>query len=127
MNALSLVRRGDLIDDINTQLAEVVQAVDATGKAGALTITLKVVRKDLKSGSMICITDKVKQKLPELPSPETMLYADADGELFEDDPRQGKLFDQPKATIKPAAIEHQAEDVADVIEPDQTTKFRKVY
>lgn len=31
MNALSLVRRGDLIDDINAQLAEVVQAVDVTG------------------------------------------------------------------------------------------------
>ena len=121
MNALSLVRRGDLIDDINAQLAEVVQAVDATGKAGALTITLKVVRKDLKSGSMICITDKVKQKLPELPSPETMLYAD--GELFEDDPRQGKLFDQARAA-KPAAIEHgNKDDAPEVVEP----QFRRAY
>lgn len=123
MNALSLVRRGDLIDDINAQLAEVVQAVDVTGQNGSLTITLKVARKNLKSGSMICITDKVKQKLPELPSPETMLYADADGELFEDDPRQGKLFDQARAA-KPAAIEHgNTDDAPEVVEP----QFRRAY
>ena len=90
--------------------------------------TLKDVRRALLDADVNykvakSFTDKVKQKLPELPSPETMLYADADGELFEDDPRQGKLFDQAKAA-KPTAIEHgNTDDAPEVVEP----QFRRAY
>ena len=127
MDSLSLVRRGELIDDLNNAIAEVVQAVIITGEKGRISLTLSIGTEETKAGTIVTVNDKIATKLPELSSPETRLWADEHGELFEDDPRQGKLFDQPKATIKPAAIEHQAEDVADVIEPDQTTKFRKVY
>lgn len=120
MDSLSLVRRGELIDDLNNAIAEVVQAVIITGKKGRVSLTLSIGTEETKAGTIVTVNDKIATKLPELSSPETRLWADEHGELFEDDPRQGKLFD-------PAAIEQQAEDVADVIEPDQTTKFRKVY
>ena len=123
MDSLSLVRRGELIDDLNNAIAEVVQAVIITGKKGRVSLTLSIGTEETKAGTIVTVNDKIATKLPELSSPETRLWADEHGELFEDDPRQGKLFDP----INPAAIEHQAEDVADVIEPDQTTKFRKVY
>lgn len=113
MTTLSLVRRGDFVADVDSAIAEVVQAVQETGKKGAITITLSIERKDTKSGSVISITDKIKQKLPELPTPETYLWSDDAGNLFEDDPRQGKLFD---ATITPS------KDV-EVVEPES---FRKV-
>ncbi|HDR9184582.1 TPA: hypothetical protein QDB06_005210 [Burkholderia vietnamiensis] len=99
---------GIFIDQASDKLAELVNAVDASGKAGTMTITIAV-KKATRGGAMH-IGAKVTLKKPAEEPMEAMLFATPEGNLIADDPRQQKLdlkrvdgaSDAPPAALKTA-------------------------
>lgn len=84
-DTLRHLEAGCLIDEASELLAELVKAVDATGKAGSLTLTLKL-RK--ATAGALAVTGNVSVKKPAEPA-----------NLMTEDPRQTKL------DLKPIAVE----------------------
>ena len=80
---------GVFIDTASDKMAELVNAVDASGKAGKLTLEVTV-KKATRGGAMH-ITGKVTCKKPAEDAMEAMLFATPEGNLVADDPRQQKL------------------------------------
>jgi len=88
-DTLRHLRGGHLLADFQEQLAKVVQAVDATGKAGKLTLALTV-KKVSRSGALE-ILDKVTATAPEEAPLTTLMYPTPEGRLAPSDPRQQAL------------------------------------
>lgn len=80
---------GVFIDTASDKLAELVAAVDASGKAGMITMGITV-KKATRGGAMI-VTGKVRLTKPAEEAMETMLFATPEGNLVVDDPHQQKL------------------------------------
>ncbi|MGT2507888.1 hypothetical protein [Cupriavidus basilensis] len=80
---------GVFIDLASDKMNELVTAVDASGKAGKLTLEVSV-KKATRGGAMH-ITGKVTVKKPAEDALEAMLFATPEGNLVADDPRQQKL------------------------------------
>lgn len=95
-DTLRHLEAGCLIDDASEKLAELVKAVDATGKTGTLTLTLKL-RK--ATAGALAVTGNVSVKKPAEPAIESLLFATPEGNLLTEDPRQTKL------DLKPIAVE----------------------
>lgn len=89
---------GVFIDTASDKMAELVNAVDASGKAGKLTLEVTV-KKATRGGAMH-ITGKVTLKKPAEDAMEAMLFATPEGNLVADDPRQQKL---DLKSVNPAA------------------------
>lgn len=85
------IRKGRAVDLASQRLAEIVQAVDETGKPGELVITLKV-KPEKGGGSLKSIAVLVKAKIPEIDLPEGVFFSDADGDLHQSDPHQQEMF-----------------------------------
>jgi hypothetical protein len=94
-DVLNSLRRGKTHREASARMAELVQAVAGTGKQGSITLTLKVSKS--KVSGMVEIDDTVKVKLPEPPRDASMYFADDDGNLTKDDPRQTQLDFGPRA------------------------------
>lgn len=84
------IRKGRVVDLATDRLAEIVQAVDETGKAGELTIILKVTP-EKGGGSQKTLTAKVKAKIPEADLPEGIFFSDSAGDLHRTDPAQTEM------------------------------------
>lgn len=99
---------GVFIDTASDKMAELVNAVDSTGKAGKLTLEVKV-KKATRGGAMH-ITGTMKLTKPAEEPMEAMLFATPEGNLVTDDPHQQKLdlkvasgaSDTPAANLKTA-------------------------
>lgn len=100
---LSDIRNGDVIGELTEQLREVVQRVRETGKAGTLTLTLKVKNASKGAGGALILEDDIKVKLPMSDKGTTVLFATEDGQLQRNDPRQPRLaeLDGPRVTAMP--------------------------
>jgi hypothetical protein len=88
IDTLTALRYGELHDELSEKLNELVTACSETGKAGALTLTLKL--KPSKGGAME-ISDEVKSKVPKLEHGSTLMFPTPEGNLQREDPRQLKL------------------------------------
>lgn len=95
-DTLRHLEAGCLIDEASEKLSELVLAVDSTGKAGSITITLKL-RK--ATAGALAVTGNVTVKKPAEPAIESLLFATPEGNLLTEDPRQAKL------ELKPVAVE----------------------
>ena len=93
---------GVFIDTASDKLAELVAAVDTSGKAGRIDLTISV-KKATRGGAMH-ITGKVKLTKPAEEPMEAMLFATPEGNLVAEDPHQQKLDLKvaPGATDVPA-------------------------
>lgn len=104
LETLHHVNGGTFLIDGAEQLAELVKAVDATGKAGTLTIQI-VVRK--ASSQAMAIRGKITTKLPPSSPLESLMFPTPEGNLLTEDPRQAKLpltaVPQPEALPVAAA------------------------
>lgn len=85
-------REGDLTDELSSSLSEVVAAVVEHGKAGSLTLQLKINPAETGAGA-VTIVDELKTKVPEPAKDKTLFFADKNGQLSRRDPRQ-MTFDQ---------------------------------
>ncbi len=84
---------GMFIDTASDKLADLVAAVDSSGKAGRIDLAITV-KKATRGGAMH-ITGKVKLTKPAEEPMEAMLFATPEGNLVADDPHQKKLDLQP--------------------------------
>jgi hypothetical protein len=84
-------RNGRAADVASRKLAELVQAVDETGKGGTLTITFKV-KPEKGGGSQKTIACDVKAKMPESDLPDAVFFSDEEGSLHRSDPTQREMF-----------------------------------
>lgn len=84
------IRKGRPVEEATMALADVVRAVDETGKDGSVTITLKV--KAAKHGgpekTLVC---EVKAKKPIAEIAPAVFFSNAEGDLHRFDPRQEEM------------------------------------
>jgi hypothetical protein len=83
------MRSGQFIDDASTKLAEIVNAVDITGKPGKLTIEITV--KKVGRAGALELVDKVSAKVPHEAPITTLMFPTPEGNLMTSDPRQQAL------------------------------------
>jgi hypothetical protein len=84
------LRNGLLLDELAIQMQCLVNAVDETGKAGKLVLTLDV-KPFAKAGGAMVIKDTIKATLPKLDNSGTVLFATPEGNLQRSNPRQEEL------------------------------------
>lgn len=106
VDSLRHIGGGVFIDLAGDKMAELVAAVDSSGKAGKLTLEIKV-KKATRGGAMH-ITGNIKLTKPADEPMEAMLFATPEGNLLAEDPRQSKLdlktVDQSTGEILPANL-----------------------
>lgn len=103
---------GQTHDELTRAMHEVVLAVEATGKAGSVTLTLSIQPLKDTAGGAVKVTDTVKAKLPEFARPASIFFAD-NGNLVRDNPNQLRFdgmrdVSSPPAEREPDARERQA-------------------
>jgi len=96
------VRAGQLLEDMSTQLAQLVHAVSDTGKAGKLTLVIEVKPFERAAAAMV-IKDSIKLTLPKIDSKGTVMFATPEGALQRQNPRQEDLPGITLAATKEAA------------------------
>lgn len=103
---LNRIGRGRLLEELTEALAQVADEVVATGKAGSVTLSLKVSTRE-QGDEMVTITESIGRKLPARAARGGYLYA-VDGGLYATDPRQLELpmrvVDQPAAELRSTEI-----------------------
>lgn len=82
--------RGGLEAALSEQLSAVLQAVEQTGRPGALTLTLSI----KKNGDAVNITPKVSAKKPEPTVGDSMFFVTSDFKLSRQNPKQMDIEDQ---------------------------------
>lgn len=80
---------GEFVDVASDKLAELVTAVDSTGKAGKLDLTITV-KKASRGGAML-VVGKVRLTKPAEEPMEAMLFSTPEGNLVQDNPHQQAL------------------------------------
>ena len=80
-------RGGALLNELSETLRGLVAGVQATGKSGTLTLSLKV--QNAQHGhNAIMLTDKLDEKIPVIEAEASYWFGTAEGELLKEDPRQ---------------------------------------
>lgn len=87
------LRRGVFVDDLDAELAALVDAVRATGRKGSLTIKLDVSLASKGDDVALKVGDSITVKAPQPERGDTFLYAVGDGRLSRRDPRQMDIED----------------------------------
>lgn len=90
MQILPELRRGGLVEEISQRLSELTLDVLGTGKAGVVTVTLKL-RPSKLAHNAIDIEDDVKVKTPKPDTKSSMFFSDEEGALTRTDPNQEEL------------------------------------
>lgn len=87
-DTLAKLRQGECEEELTQALAKVVAAVQSTGKAGKIKLTITV--KPTKSLALE-IDDDVTVDVPTLAHPSTLLFPTIEGNLQEQNPMQRAL------------------------------------
>lgn len=80
-----------LIDSINDEIKDVMQAINKYGKDGQIKITLKF--KCVQANEML-VSAEIEGKKPKGQATGTKMFRDLKGRLYLDDPNQMALFDK---------------------------------
>lgn len=80
---------GRFIDEASEKLAELIRAVNESGRTGKVELIIGV-KKATRGGAMH-VTGKVKLTKPAEEPMEAMLFSDEEGRLLTEDPKQQKL------------------------------------
>lgn len=90
MDTMRSLRQGAAVGELSDEMTSLVQAVQATGRPGSITLTIKV--KPFKGDtSVLTVEDSITVKTPKPEKGASILYADARGNLSRKDPRQPDL------------------------------------
>jgi hypothetical protein len=82
------MRYGETLDELGEEFNKLVQAVENTGRAGELTLSIKL--KPSTAGA-IEVTDLVKVKMPPQQKGTSLFFATPEGNLMRNDPRQKEI------------------------------------
>jgi len=102
-DVLGLVRGGYALNDASKKLAEVIQAVKATGKPGEVILSIKI-SPDKTDDRIFTIKPSVKAKIPEKGYAEGHVFIDTNGRITKEDPAQLDMLEERRAQ---GVIDHQ--------------------
>lgn len=89
------VDKGRLLERLTEQLAEVVRSVKETGKIGELGLKLKI----RSNGEAISVEAVTAVKVPDVGIRTSLFFADDDGNLTRNDPKQAELDLRPQPRL----------------------------
>jgi len=98
------LRQGSAESDISRDLADLVQAIRETGRAGSITVTLSLKPVTAGDGTQLIVEDKVTVKKPMPQRGSTVLFATEDNELSRRDARQPELSGLRDVSAAPARV-----------------------
>ncbi len=111
LNLMQQHRGGEALNEMSAALREVVMAAQLTGKTA--TVTMKfTVKQAAKIRGAVTIEDSIAIKLPQLPKDNSLFYANEQGDLQREDPKQMKL--KLRVIEAPAISEQGAETLRKV-------------
>lgn len=91
------IDRGRVESDATDLMVDAVKAVEATGKAAKVTITVTIAPQDPKTfddTGILIVEGEAKATLPRVKRPASIFYATGDGEMTRNDPnRDDPRFD----------------------------------
>jgi hypothetical protein len=97
------IRKGRPVEEATMALADVVKAVDETGKPGSVTIVLTV-KPAKHGGPEKVLVAEVKAKKPIAEIAPAIFFSDADGDLHRTDPTQEEMkFETAKGAPAPTS------------------------
>lgn len=99
-HTLREIRFGECLDELTAEIGKLVAAVGDTGKAGQITLTIKL---KPVGGGAIEVTDDIKAKIPTLPKGSSVFFATPENNLVRNDPRQPELSGLKEVAAAPAA------------------------
>lgn len=82
------IAAGRVANDLTDALTEVTKAVEETGKAGTLTLKIKI---DANGDAMVTYDAEIVTKVPRAGYGKTMFFTDFEGGAHRRDPRQTEL------------------------------------
>lgn len=88
VETLAAHKKGETDSELTHELRTLIEAVQDTGKPGALTLTLKVSR---KSDNQVTVIEDIKVATPKHSRAEAIYFLDQNLNLTRSDPRQGVL------------------------------------
>ena len=91
LNIISAHKGGTIITDVSAALKQVTAAVQQTGRAGKVTLTMSLRPAGTGTVGTLVFEARVKAAAPETASPASIFYADEDFNLVREDPAQAKL------------------------------------
>jgi len=84
------VRAGQVLEELDTKLQQLVQSVQSTGGSGELVLKISV--KPMKGSTEACVvTDDIKLKVPEIKNAGTVMFPTPEGNLSRKHPRQEEI------------------------------------
>ena len=87
-HTLRELRFGECLDELSAEMSKLVAAVGNTGKAGSVTLTIKL---KPAGGGSVEVADDIKSKIPTLPKGSSIFFATPENNLVRNDPRQPDL------------------------------------
>jgi hypothetical protein len=91
VTTLADIRAGRVVHELSDHLANLVGKVKETGKAGTLTLKLKIAPASAGDVAQIFVTDAITVALPQPIRPSTLFYPNEDNALLRRDPNQKEL------------------------------------
>jgi hypothetical protein len=86
------INKGESHRELSEALADLVAAVEITGKPGSLSYSLKV-QPHQGNSAIVTVTDEIKRKIPEGDRRTSIFFVDRTHSLVRNDPHQVSLFD----------------------------------
>lgn len=80
--------QGRTHDELSEGLADLVSAIQATGKGGSIVLTINLKPLEKGNTNAIIVTDKVTVKAPQLERKSSVFFPDEAGNLHRSDPNQ---------------------------------------
>ncbi|MDY3115935.1 MAG: hypothetical protein SOR95_08180 [Sutterella sp.] len=117
---LKNIRSGELDEELAEALAKCVRAVNAKGGKASLTLKLSIQRSG-ENGGYLKVSSTYDAKLPKMTPIESILFADDDGILLDDNPRQGRIFDPEPRRVEPKVLTQNFPTTVETIIPRQST------
>lgn len=84
------IRGGEVLDQLDEQLQELVRAVQSTQAGGQITLTL-IVAPMKGSSEAVIVKDAIKLKKPEIKNTGTLMFPTVEGNLQRSNPNQREL------------------------------------
>ena len=84
------IRGGEVLDQLDEQLQELVRAVQSTQAGGQITLTL-IVAPMKGSSEAVIVKDAIKLKKPEIKNTGTLMFPTVEGNLQRNNPNQREL------------------------------------
>jgi hypothetical protein len=91
ISTLNELRSGRGVNELSERLAELVGAVKETGKAGTLTLQLKIAPAIAGDVSQLFVSDVIKLAVPQPMRSATLFYPSEENTLLRRDPNQREL------------------------------------